>query len=1098
MSIKAVILLGLWLTKFPSTIPRDKIFRDSERERERMPPKYEKKTLYEHVLTRPGMYIGSVNADEHSRWILAGDFMEKKRILYPEGLLKIFDEILVNSLDQFALDQKNNKIDVTIDKTTIKIENLGCVPVSMHETGVMTPELVFGNLLTSSNYNDDEERTTGGMNGIGAKATNIFSKMFQVEIYDSENCKHYVQVWEENMKIVRKAKITKYSGKKSTLAITFAPDYKRFGLPDGPTDDIVKLMEKRVIDAAAVAPKCKLILNGEPVKVKNLRDYAKLYFNGQESSFATAGNDRWDVLVAPSSIVGGGFQQISFVNGINTSSGGTHVNHVVNQIIDEIGKKFKIPKVQIKNTIFVIVSSTLVNPSFSSQSKTECTSRVGDFGSRFHMTPAFARSCSQILKEDLENQMAVANMKDAAKSDGKKSTRITGVPNLDDANWAGGSKSDQTTLIVTEGLSAKTLAISGLSVVGRDRFGVFPLRGKPRNVRDANAKSLNENAEFTNLKKIIGLQQGKVYTDTKSLRYGRLLIMADADVDGQHIRGLTINMIQHFWPELIRIGFVQCMFTPVVKVGSKEFYSTREFENWLKRNPVGNRNIKYYKGLGTSTAKEGREYFERINKLTIIFEDRPGDSDAMKKAFEKDKKYIEQRKQWLLDYTKSPTKSLEYGTVKMVSMGEFIDREMVQFSVADIRRSIPDIRDGLKPSQRKIIFACIKKNLRSEIKVSQLSGYVSEQSCYHHGEVSLQEAIVNMAQDYMGSNNVNLLMPIGQFGSRLHSGKDHASARYIFTCLSKAAFTIFDARDGPCLNYLEDDGCTIEPESYYPIIPMVLVNGAEGIATGFSTLIPPHNPSDLVENIKLWIKGKPMKNLRPWVKGFKGTTQMGEDEGTHVFKGIYKYDERLRSITVSELPPGCSTTSFKEKLEMLLAKGAIKDYTNQSTDTEVDFSIRGYTGHDVEKDFCLTRSVKSSNMHLITPDGIKLFDSTLEILKEFCEHREKFYGIRKKSLIIRMTHDLKSLTAKFKFIEGIIQKKFIVLGRKKAEVEEDLSRRGFDDFEDLWKIPTSSYTEEKVQSLRNECEKLKIDLDMISAKTSRDLWIEDLGALNLS
>ena len=88
--------------------------------------------------------------------------------------------------------------------------------------------------------------------------------------------------------------------------------------------------------------------------------------------------------------------------------------------------------------------------------------------------------------------------------------------------------------------------------------------------------------------------------------------MADADVDGQHIRGLTINMIQHFWPELIRIGFVQCMFTPVVKVGSKEFYSTREFENWLKRNPVGNRNIKYYKGLGTSTAKEGREYFERF------------------------------------------------------------------------------------------------------------------------------------------------------------------------------------------------------------------------------------------------------------------------------------------------------------------------------------------------------------------------------------------------------------------------------------------------------------------------------------------------------
>ena len=172
------------------------------------------------------------------------------------------------------------------------------------------------------------------------------------------------------------------------------------------------------------------------------------------------------------------------------------------------------------------------------------------------------------------------------------------------------------------------------------------------------------------------------------------------------------------------------------------------------------------------------------------------------------------------------------------------------FSIADCARSIPSLCDGLKPGQRKILFACFKRKLKNEIKVAQLSGYVAEHSAYHHGEVSLQGTIVAMAQNFVASNNINLLLPNGQFGTRNMGGKDCASARYIFTALSPVTRYLFPESDDQVLQYLEEEGQSIEPNHYLPIIPLSLVNGAEGIGTGWSTFIPQHNPRDIVDNIR--------------------------------------------------------------------------------------------------------------------------------------------------------------------------------------------------------------------------------------------------------
>ena len=185
-------------------------------------------------------------------------------------------------------------------------------------------------------------------------------------------------------------------------------------------------------------------------------------------------------------------------------------------------------------------------------------------------------------------------------------------------------------------------------------------------------------------------------------------------------------------------------------------------------------------------------------------------------------------------------------------------------------RSIPSVMDGFKPGQRKVIFCCFKRNLRQELKVVQLGGYVAEHSAYHHGEQSLAETIIGMAQNFPGSNNINLLMPKGQFGSRLAGGKDHASARYIFTHLNKVTRYLFPEQDDHSLLYKEDDGHIVEPEHYVPIIPMSLVNGAEGIGTGWSTNVPNYNPRDLIHQMRRRIGGQEFQMIHPWYKGWYG------------------------------------------------------------------------------------------------------------------------------------------------------------------------------------------------------------------------------------
>ena len=404
--------------------------------------------------------------------------------------------------------------------------------------------------------------------------------------------------------------------------------------------------------------------------------------------------------------------------------------------------------------------------------------------------------------------------------------------------------------------------MSGLSVVGRDRYGVFPLRGKLLNVREASAKQVMDNAEVTALKKILGLQQGRTYSSAEGLRYGHIMIMTDQDHDGSHIKGLILNLFATFWPSLLRLpGFLTEFITPIVKVRhlrtrvDRAFFTLPEFTAWRATLPAGGEagySMKYYKGLGTSTSSEAKEYFTAIARHQLTFTSDSEGEAAIELAF--GRAHADARKEWLGGWTRELYLDQSLGSL---SYSDFVNRELILFSVASNQRAIPSLVDGLKPGQRKILYSAFLKRLTREIKVAQLAGYVAEKSAYHHGEAALTSTIVGMAQSFVGSNNVNLLYPGGMFGTRLAGGKDAASARYIFTNLCPIARTLFPPLDDPILTYLNDDGLDIEPEYYLPCIPMVLVNGSSGIGTGWSSSIPNYNPRDLVAALRARMRGLP-------------------------------------------------------------------------------------------------------------------------------------------------------------------------------------------------------------------------------------------------
>jgi DNA topoisomerase-2 len=1195
---------------------------------------YQKKTDLEHILCNPDTYIGAVTCRESPMWIFNEDrergnpvtpetadtaveldtqapltAMLHKTIYFNPGLFKLFDEGIVNCRDhvirmleliqaqnlkqtdkRINLDKnkpktktnfknypvKNINITIQDDGTIIMYNDGNGVDIVKHPIyDIWVPELLFGTLRSSTNYDMSKKKVIGGKNGYGVKLAFIWSTQGSIETVDHKRGLKYTQEYNANFSDICTPTVTKCKTAPYTQ-LTFKPDYTRLGLPNGKLPpDVIALFKKRAYDISAVTDKAITVrYNSVPIPVKNFMQYVDLFIGDKKNApriYERVG-ERWEYAIALSPTHE--FMQVSLVNGIYTSKGGKHVDYILNQITKKTveyikhHKKVTVTTASIKEQLFLFIRCDIENPAFDSQSKDSMESIVSTFGSKCEVSDKvieklakmgiMAKSCalSQIMEK-----------KEVAKTDGTKCKNVY-VDKLVDANWAGTSKSGDCTLFLVEGDSAKAGLLSGMSSLDRNKYGIYPMKGKLLNVRGQSDSRIRDNKEITDIIKALGLSSKITYNSVedvqKFLRYGKVRYATDQDLDGSHIKGLLINLFDCGWKSLLRVpemfGF---MNTPILKATkgkiSLDFYNDGEYSAWKEtpESQIGSWSVKYYKGLGTSTAKEFKEYFKNLHLVTF---NHSGDvcADTLDMAFSKTR--VSDRKGWI---KASDPNSFTNTSCPEITYADFVNKELVHFSNADCIRSIPSLIDGLKPGMRKVIYSCFKRNLTSDIKVAQLGGYVSEHSGYHHGEASLAGTIIGMAQNYIMSNNVNLLVPSGQFGTRLEGGKDHASPRYIFTHTNPLTRLIFPEQDNAILKYLEDDGVFVEPNYYVPIIPMVLVNGSSGMGTGFSTDIPCFNPIELIDylNNKLQTQYTTTSivdttEFKPYYEGFNGTIKKHPaNSGKYITKGKY---ERVSDaeIRIVELPIGTWTTPYvsvlvnlrnpeiKEKeLEKRNSKKGdkkvkkitaadkkkaaqkstpkIKDFKENCTDATVCFTVQFAPGklaelesdidyvtgvNGVEKLLKLTSDISLTNMHMFDSNGhLRKYDTAKEIVDEYFDTRLQLYSSRKDHIIEQTTLEIVKMSNRVRFIREISNETINVYKKPTEEVVQLLASAKYDmvsqgdsktpDYKYLVDMPMSKLFKENADKLNTECNAKMAYLEDVRNTSPEKMWVNDLSNL---
>ena len=1022
--------------------------------------KYQRLSDVDHVLKRPDTYGGSLHPVEWENVKIAGEYQTLEVI---PMMYKMFDELIVNATDNISRG-KTKRIGVKIsDDGSITVANDGkTIPIRKHKTEKMwIPTLVFGHLRTSNNYDDNEERMTGGRNGYGAKLANIFSKRFMVVITDGKN-KYFRQTWTDNMKKTKGPESNGCSETDKETHISLNIDLERFGVTRIP-EGTMRMMIQRVHDIKRVYPDVWVTLNGADVHAP------------EEYRIFEQKNKRWNFSL---NVSDGQFRQNSFVNGIWTRNGGTHVEYIYKQTLkhmEPVIKKLKLKPYDFRRMLQINLSCHLVNPTFDSQMKECCTLPPKKFGSEFKVQKNIINAIKQSpLMEKLESLSKKKDDRKMSRNDGAKRSSVD-VLKLTDAQFAGTTRSHKCTLILTEGDSANALALAGMSVVGSKCYGSYPLKGKILNGYTASTDKWSKNAVITDVIKSLGLKHGTKYTDVKSLRYGSILIMADQDTDGFHIRGLVFTIFGSHWKELLLIpGFIKVMKTPLVKAFRgktlvKEFFNEEVARKYIKEN--SSLRYKFYKGLGTSTSAEAKEMFKNLDRYTF-----PMDTvcpDALHRAFSND----DFAKKWRKDIVTKPASTVDLDGKQYET---YVTGPWVEHARASNERSIPNGIDGLKPVQRKILYTMMKRN-NTEIKVAQLNGKVAMDTHYHHGEMNVGNAIVNMAQDFVGANNLPYLEPVGQFGTRHKGGSDHASHRYIFTKLQPWVNYAFPEADLPVLKYSEVDGHVVEPVNFIPIIPTLLVNGTSGIGTGWATDIPKYNPIDIVDVI---MGLKQIEDLVPWYNNFKGDILKSENKW--ITRGIVVTDGD--EMVITELPIGTWTSNFKERLKK--NEKLYDTFKEEHTDVSVKFTIRNPTGEFLSK-MSLSQPIKENwcvynNNFLMSTNLRGVFDAHMEA-------RLDLYRKRKAYQLNQIQLNIQEKTERIKFIDHALEGRIPITLKSYDQCVEvcktlEINPKYLD-------IRLRDITVDAVNKLRTETQKLKQEYIALEKTTLEEIWTRELCAL---
>ena len=606
----------------------------------------------EHIRKRTGMYAGSVAEQASTEWVynLETKKMQKQEISYIPALVKIFSEILDNSIDESRrAPEVLDTIRVSFeDDGTITIQDNGRgIPVEVHpQTGQYIAETVFSNLRAGSNFNDEEDAQLIGTNGVGSTITSVLSSYFRIESCDGKRV--FRQEFKNGLR--ERGNPSVKDDDRNRTKITFTPDYAFFKQP-GLTEGNRLRMIKKVVDAAACNPSVKFYVNGDRIAIKDFDDYVSLY----AEEFVSDLTPDWKVAISASD----GFEQVSFINSVETYQGGTHIDYVMIQITNRVREfikkkhRIEVKPADIRGHMRVYIAANVNRPRFSSQTKENMISPVSDWKTGWTapdkmINKIVKSSIIQSILDWAEAKAKAAEMaelrklnKDAAKTNPKR------VEKFDDAlekveRWKCG-------IFFTEGDSAR---LSIQSARGKNPYiGSFSLRGKPLNTYGAEIKDVVSNQEFANMLVATGLQLGERVISKESLRFGKLIVLSDADLDGFHVSSLLLSFWAKFWPELYEMGMVYRMKTPVYIATTAngqlhEFFDEDEYEAWQKTAPK--HRAEYFKGLGgfdTPTFERfinnNDRYLVQISKLETA------DLKKFELAFSGSE--ADSRKQWLED-----------------------------------------------------------------------------------------------------------------------------------------------------------------------------------------------------------------------------------------------------------------------------------------------------------------------------------------------------------------------------------------------------------------------------------------------------------------
>lgn len=1083
---------------------------------------YKKLSPRDKILKRPGQVMGSIKTVKKIVYIAEKDGEEykiiEKEIGFNNALLHCFMEVLSNAQNNYyeSVDgetpSKMIKIEHDPETQSVCVWNDGnAIAIRKHvwaddedETmkhqELYEHELIFGYLDSSSNFDDDiKQRKGGGLHGLGAKLVNIFSKEFKVEgHYDGQKI---IVKWNDNMGVQTAPKITSLKSGKDYTHVSYILDLARFGEKEYSVDHL-SVIKKMCIDCA-VCTGLKVYFNGEALKPKNFMEYVSMYYfaGSQDRGKLEFKSNDSTLIVCEKTEYEPGLKQISFVNGILTSNGGVHIDKwlelILPPLLEKLKKKFKNIKLNVKNlySYFVFfLKCDLINPNFDGNTKTILESPNPDT----NLTNGkLETKIDKILKWEYINDIELSEYnkinKDAKKTDGTKSRNVY-IENAVPCKFAGTAKSHLCTLIIVEGLSAKAMPVKAISTLPNKHFyGILPVRGKILNVRTAKDAQIIKNQEISNIKQMLGLKQNTKYNtpeSMKSLRFGRVELWTDADPDGGHIKGLGINIFDEFWPELLDNGFVGTVLFPLAKAKEGKtieyFYTMKATNDFSQEHPKA--SFEYYKGLGSYPDEDLANIITISKRLT--FKPTKESKDMVDMIF--NGKRSADKKVWLETPVKSEMETDgEYLTIK-----EFCDTDFKTYSFYSNERCIPSVVDGLKPAQRKAAWVGLHSLSRTvNYKVSQFANAVANKTQYHHDSGSLEETIIGMSQTFTGSNNVTIFEEIGQFGTRLNGGKDAASPRYISVRLSNVARSIFRKEDDAILEYLNDDGCSIEPKYFLPVVPLIGSNGSDGIGWAYSTHMLFYNPNDLVQQIKNRLNNISSPLLSPWYWNFKGT--FVEEEGKMYCYGVYeKIDEN--SGRISELPVGLWTENYKAFLQKLKDDKLLTKWDGGDDPFEVDFVIhfdpaKFEANHDTLK---LKKPLNINNMSAFTPDGtLKQYKNIKEIIDTFYKVRYEGYEKRKKYLLSTLLEEIKILENKLRYT-NLIRSDSSILLQDENELYEYLKDEKFylseKEYKYLTNIRNGNFTNDNVKKLEKDIEQTKNEMDTLKKTSVKKMWLSDL------